>query len=200
MTAVETRGGRGGFTIVELLMVIAVLAALMGIVTTGAVAAVRSARDRRATAMRATLQAGLASYYAQNDKWPGELNNYAEKGSASGTDRTVLLSPTETDNVFTELVRESIKRGSSPYLDPSGLFAAMKSTGRKRYGNDFRDVLKKHRNNWQTTFKAFGYPDQNGAYFRRFWIEYNFETDQAVVMRDDEKRGLQKYKDLYKNE
>ena len=42
--------GRRGFTIVEMLMVVGVLAVLMGIVTTAATAAIRQARDRRTAA------------------------------------------------------------------------------------------------------------------------------------------------------
>jgi prepilin-type N-terminal cleavage/methylation domain-containing protein len=59
-----------GFTIVEVLVVIAVLAILMGIVTTAASSAIKQARDRRASAMKVTLQAGLATYYARENKWP----------------------------------------------------------------------------------------------------------------------------------
>ena len=45
-----------GFTIVELLMVVAILATLLGIITTAVFASIRQARDRRAEAMRQTLQ------------------------------------------------------------------------------------------------------------------------------------------------
>ena len=46
---------RRGFTIVEMLMVIAVLGILLGIVTTAASSAIRQARVKRAEAMRTVL-------------------------------------------------------------------------------------------------------------------------------------------------
>ena len=51
-----------GFTIIELLMVVAILAVLLGIVTTAATASIRQARERRTQAMKQTLQNGIAAY------------------------------------------------------------------------------------------------------------------------------------------
>ena len=50
-----------GFTIVELLMVIAILGVLLGIVTTAATASIRQSRERQAKAMQNTLQNGIAA-------------------------------------------------------------------------------------------------------------------------------------------
>ena len=60
-----------GFTIVELLMVVAILAVLLGIVTTAATASIRQARERRTQAVKQTLQNGIAAYRARKDEWPG---------------------------------------------------------------------------------------------------------------------------------
>ena len=57
---------RNGFTIVEMLMVIGVLAILTGIVTVAATSAIRQARVRRADALANILQNGIATFYAQN--------------------------------------------------------------------------------------------------------------------------------------
>ena len=46
------RARTAGFTIVEMLMVIGILAVLMGIVTTAASAAIRQARERRTEASK----------------------------------------------------------------------------------------------------------------------------------------------------
>ena len=54
-----------GFTIVELLMVIAILGVLLGIVTTAATASIRQSRERQAKAMQNTLQNGIAAYRAR---------------------------------------------------------------------------------------------------------------------------------------
>ncbi|MBR0313345.1 MAG: prepilin-type N-terminal cleavage/methylation domain-containing protein, partial [Oscillospiraceae bacterium] len=60
---------RNGFTIVEMLMVIGVLAVLTAIVTTAASSAVRQARTRRIEAMRMMVQTGIATYRAQRGHW-----------------------------------------------------------------------------------------------------------------------------------
>ena len=187
---------RNGFTMVELMMVVAVLALLLGIVTTGATAAMRNARAKRADAMRATLQAGLAAYYATNDEWPGVLKSYSENGIGTSA-RQKLLAPADTDTIFQKIVEASVKRGSPGYLDASGLFGGPRSSGRKQKGRDFRgaDVTG---SGWKTSFKVFGYPDRETSYLRRYWIEYNLDTDQATVLLDSTKRD--RYKNDYTNE
>ena len=64
------RARTAGFTIVEMLMVIGILAVLMGIVTTAASAAIRQARERRTEASKQIIQSGIASYLAQKNHWP----------------------------------------------------------------------------------------------------------------------------------
>ena len=79
---------RAGFTIVELMVVVAVIAVLMTIVTTASMHAIRASREQRREAMRVSLQASIATYQASNDTgdWPGALKNAADNG------RTVVLS------------------------------------------------------------------------------------------------------------
>ena len=57
-----------GFTIIELLMVVAIMATLLGIITTAVFSSLRQARDRRAEAMRQTIQNGIAAYRQIKDK------------------------------------------------------------------------------------------------------------------------------------
>ena len=78
---------RRGFTIVELLMVIAVLGVLTGIITTAASSAIRQARSRRAQAIKMVIQNGIATYRAQYNYWPpkgGRLNDWSDNGLKSG--------------------------------------------------------------------------------------------------------------------
>ena len=53
------RARTAGFTIVEMLMVIGILAVLMGIVTTAASAAIRQARERRTEASKQISRVSL---------------------------------------------------------------------------------------------------------------------------------------------
>ena len=140
-----------GFTIVELLMVIAILAVLLGIVTTAATASIRQSRERQAKAMQNTLQGGIAAYRARKGKWPSKLEDWAEKPPNKGT--LGYLSKGDYDKVMHTLLNASSGKSSkSRVMDPVGL--AVIPTG----GNsgkldclDFRTVTtknNKHANEW----------------------------------------------------
>ncbi len=189
-------GKRSGFTIVEMLVVVAILGVLVGIVTTAAGSAIRQTRVKRCAAMRTVLQAGLATYYAQKGEWPGKLKDLSEKGTAGGKLRVDYLSETEADKVFQQLVMESLK--GSPMLDVSGLFVAdvnavgSDSSRSKIHGRDFRVAIGKDKKvgNRSPAALAYGYATQKDGVFRRFIIKYNYETDSVTVMTQNEGRDV----------
>ena len=189
---------RNGFTIVEMLMVIAVLGILLGIVTTASSTAIRQARVKRAEAMRTVLQAGLATYYAQKGEWPGVLKNWCENGPANNKLHVDYLSDSEADSVFQKLVEESVKR--SQMLDVSGLFVAEASkangTNARTQGMDFRAAKQntKKRGKLSTSQLAFGYAEKSTGFFRRYIIKYNFDTDSVTVMTQNESDSSNDYK------
>ena len=195
---------KSGFTIVEMLMVIAVLGVLVGIVTAASGSAIRQARFKRTQAMMAVLQAGLNTYYAQERKWPGVLDKWCENGPQSTFGkkaRVDYLSDTEADAVFRELVTKSARE--SPMLDITGLFVARASavgSGRssaKVHGMDFRDARAKKGKRDRLSFQemAFGYAEKESGIFRRFIIRYNFDTDSIGVMTQNE--GQESANDYY---
>lgn len=183
---------RNGFTIVEMLVVVAILGVLVGIVTTASGSAIRQSRVKRTAAMRTVLQAGLATYYAQRGEWPGKLKTLSEKGTAGGNLRVEYLSETEADGVFQELVSESLK--SSPMLDVTGLFVAdvsavgSDSSRTKIHGRDFKVAVSKDskRGNRKPRQLAYGYATKDKAEFRRFIIKYNYEADSVTVLTQNE--------------
>ena len=183
---------RSGFTIVEMLVVVAILGILVGIVTTASGTAIRQARIKRAAAMRAVLQAGLATYYAQKGYWPGKLKSWCEKGTSGGKLRVDYLSETEADTVFQELVAESLS--GSPMLDVTGLFVAdvaivgSDSSKSKVRGRDFRVAVSKDKKagNRSPRQLAYGYATKKDGVFRRFVVKYNYETDSVTVMTQNE--------------
>ena len=191
------RGPRKGFTIVEMLMVIAVLGILLGIVTTASSTAIRQARVKRAAAMRTVLQAGLATYYAQKGEWPGQLKSWCENGPDRQNLRADYLTDKQADEVFQKLVDESVKR--SQMLDVSGLFVAEASkangSNSKAQGMDFRaaKLATKKRGKLSTNQLAFGYSEKKTGFFRRYIIKYNFETDSVTVMTQDESDSSDDY-------
>ena len=128
-----------GFTIVELLMVIAIIAVLLGIVTTAATASIRQARERRTRAMMLTLQNGIAAYRQLKDEWPGKLEDWAEQ-SHQGT--LGYLSNGDYDKVVQALLKVSAgKSAKNRVLDPVGLLV-MNATAKdgSASGLDYRAV------------------------------------------------------------
>jgi prepilin-type N-terminal cleavage/methylation domain-containing protein len=183
-----------GFTIVEMLVVIAVIAILAGIVTTVASNSVKNARDRRKDAMRSVLQSGLNVYYARNNTWPKALENVTDK-TPPNDESIVTISGENADSVFQELIKESFLEKGAPYLDPNGLFVAS-TTGANSlrskdgryvkgvYGQDFSQAIKKTGKgvrHLEINQMAFGYPDKRSGFFVRYKIKYNILTDSASV-------------------
>lgn len=173
-----------GFTIIELMMVIAIIAVLMGLVTTATVSAMRSSREKRAEAMRVALQAAIATYHAQDsdEKWPGAIEGMAKNGS------TGVLSASEAQSVFQIIVKKSAGAAgaSNPLIDPNGLFVAPSGVREgKGYGLSFRDALNggAHRQKIRVGQMVFGYQGKITGKFHPFSIVYNGEADVVSVSK-----------------
>jgi len=194
------------FTIIELLTVIAVIAVLMGIVTTAASSSIRSSRRNRARMLCQTVQVGISTYYAQNDKWPiSKLNNDPEARNveASGyrVDPAIYgLTMQETHEVVRKLVEET-KRGN-PLIDVSALFVSDKDGkyGERCWGKDFLQAAtirgmsaakssgSHDVNNGKRLSVAnmkFGYPEESNGYFRHFKMLYSIPGDDLTVTMQD---------------
>lgn len=184
-----------GFTIVELLMVIGIIAVLMGIVTTAASESMKASRSRRADALCTLVQSGLAVYYAQNDEWPVSLRNKGgsnQEGNANYSDENVyVLSASEVRQCVKALVDEA-KKGN-PIIDVSGLWVS-RSPGELRGSNvdrgavglDFMSAIrgtKQHPKQMKSGEMYFGYPDPETGAFLRFKMVYSITTDQLKVSK-----------------
>lgn len=201
-----------GFTIVELLMVLGIIAVLMGIVTTAASESIRSSRSQKADAVCKLVQAGMAAYYAQYDEWPGSVGSKIASGSLgtrsnkegpNGTtdpDKFVLEGP-EVRECVKALVDET--KNGNPVMDISGLFVS-RSDGELRggggdlpnkgasggtgsgYGMDFMLAIrgtKQSQKKMKTSEMYFGYPDPETGRFLRFKMVYSIPTDQFTVTK-----------------
>lgn len=176
-----------GFTIVEMLMVIAVLAVLVGIVTTAATSAVRQSRDRRKDAMRHVLQNGIGVYYQQRGEWPtSALESYAKNGSER---ELVLLTSDQSQSVFRTIVEASVKSGANPFVDVSGLFVAKAGFSERTYGRNFKEATQTtaHAKKIPIAQMAFGYAEKESGAFRPYWVVYNTRADSVEVITDSEK-------------
>lgn len=168
------------FTVIELMLVIAILGILITIVTTAASSAMKSAREKRRQAMALVLREGIAAYYARNGKWPGNIESKAVKGD----DHTFVGG--EADAVFRVVVKESTGR-KNPYLDPHALFVAPSGvTDNKAPGIAFAEARAKepppHRRRLNISEMSFGYQDPSSGRFRRFKIVYRATSDSVEVI------------------
>ncbi len=197
-----TRVSKRGFTIVEMLMVIGVLAILMGIVTTASSAAIRQARSRRTAAVKNVIQAGIATYRAQRDEWPGkQLEDLAGDGisgdQSSGVKsgrHVAFLSATQYDDMMYELAKVSVgQTGASPVMDVTGIYVARTAAANTPNGRgmEFREAIKKnkkHGSTYSLREMVFGYQTTDKGYFRRFIVQYNADSDNVTVMTYDDFR------------
>ena len=173
-----------GFTIIELLMVVAILATLLGIITTAVFASIRQARDRRTQAMRQTIQNGIAAYRQLKDKWPGDLEDLAKDPPANrGT--VITLSQGEYDSVVQDLLKVSVgKNVKNRVMDPVGLLIMGKSgTEGKSSGVEFRAAAQKngpYAKRMSTSEMTLVHQGGNGKAYR-YKIVYNTESDSVTV-------------------
>ena len=167
---------RKGFTIVEMLMVVTVVAVLLGIVTTAAMASMRAARQRNAQAMRAIVQGGIDAYHRQKDEWPGAIEKLAENGEGRA------LTASEYDDVMKELLKESTgSAGNNPVMDPTGLMVMrIGSPDNKTTGIDFRAALTGSKP-LSVDQMTVVYPASDTGRAHRFAIHYNEKSDSVTV-------------------
>ena len=183
---------RRGFTIIELVMVIAILGILLGIVTTAASNSIKQARKRKADACCKIVQAGLETYYSQHGYWPGGIEDKLEndtrqneEGSGGNNDPDVcVLDPQDLQKMMRDILLE-YKKGN-PCLDISGLFVSRCKNYPKSLGMDFMTAIhgtKKEKNGQRMSSSEmyFGYPESEHGYFRHFKVIYSRPTDQMKV-------------------
>ena len=132
-----------GFTIIELLTVIAILAVLLGIVTTAATASIRQSRARQAQAIKQTLQNGIAAFKVRQGEWPGKLEKWAEQVH-QGT--VGYLSRGDYDEAVQDVLKKSTgKNAKNRVLDPVGLTVIPVGVDDGKIGcMDFREVSTKN--------------------------------------------------------
>lgn len=198
------KNAKRGFTIVELLVVIAIIAILVGAITVGVNGMFYKSRLGRAKSMRTILQSGLETFYARSGEWPDPIKNLSEKSSLDKD--AILLSDSEADDCFRQIVRASVKKGANPVMDPSALFVTVAnsnegctdihknwedarrygivSTGDRRcsncmLGRDFTDSAKSGN---KIASMSFGYQGPNHGKFCRFRLYYYPKSDTVKVL------------------
>lgn len=190
-----------GFTIIELLVVLAIIGILLGIVTTAAASSIKQARARKADACCTIVKQALATFYAQEGRWPGSIGRSIEGGSVTGSGNNpdvYELQPSEIKSMMLDVINK-VKDGN-PMMDISGLFVS-RSSDRPRevrlqngsvtyrpakgaFGLDFWDAVKGRKKDspyrMTTGEMNFGYPYVDGG-FMPFRVLYSIPTDEMRV-------------------
>ena len=196
-----TKRAKRGFTIVEMLMVVAVLAVLMGIVSTAASSVIRKSRVRKNEALRSALQAGIATYCQQEGFWPPGKNGAIQKWADNGLDQKDrgtgigTLDDPDYDALVNYLVARCLNASGNKVMDVSGFTAVRRSATSTKDENGLPKCYGEEVKAWVAKLKAanargsapqigdmtFGYSSSDKGYFRRFVIKYNAETDNVTV-------------------
>ncbi len=182
-----------GFTLIELMAVVAIIGVLLGMVMSAAAGSMKLSRRNKAEAICKTVQQGIDTYREQKDEWPGGFqstssgtsNNDGVNGQ-SNADR-VHLTAAQVRNVVKDVVEETCLRGN-PMMDVSGLFVSNDpgESGGEGYGLDFMEAVhgtEEFPQKMSISEMYFGYPEENNGYFRRLKIVYSRPTDSMEVSK-----------------
>jgi len=152
---------RHGFTILELLIVVSIMALLATLATGAALKAIGNGRKKRIEATIAVLEAGLSNYRARENKWPFTLDNKPESDG--------YYWWREKNNAY---VFKDMLSSSTVYLDSSALLTAVQ--GRMTV----KQALEKG-----VSSVPIGYPDpDNPNTFKYFNVRYAPLTDTVKVL------------------
>ena len=190
---------RRGFTIVELLVVISIMAVVATLATGAVLKSVRQSRVKRIDMTQKSLETALMSYRSLNGEWPYKFNpstmdkpcNELKKTSAYArtvtfgkyshpahdkcTGREGRFEASDNHLLFKEVFAE-VKRGRA-LLDTSSILTSVKDGGRMTV----REALERNKGEIPVGYVN---PD-NQKDFRFFRVQYNFETDSITVGKDD---------------
>lgn len=176
---------RRGFTIVELMMVLGIIAILLGIVVSSVSGSIRRGREQRASALFTLAKQGMHTYYAtdRNGEWP-----WGRAESLSGQvldDGYIALSAAEVKKSFYNIIKRA-KEDHDPVMDISGLFVSSQTgePGTKGIGLDFTDAVKgtkSHPTKMKVGQLYYGYQRTDDGHFRRFVVKYSPALDSVIV-------------------
>ncbi len=166
---------RRGFTILELLIVVSIIAIIATLAIGAAIKSVKQARNRRVDTMARGLEIALANYRAQENTWPFSIDDFVQDQN----DRSrYWIHGKNNAKAFKKLYDGSGGQKKSAYLEASSYLVL---SGGSRVS--LRVAIDKGR-----TDAVFGYPlPDNTSRFCCYCLCYNPLTDTVKVVRQDTK-------------
>ncbi len=166
---------RRGFTIVELLVVISIMAVIATLATGAVLKSVRQSRRKRVDMTAKSLESAVMSYRSLNGEWPYKFDQPDPVGAGVKKDKSDFaevktFKDKENAKVFKKIFEE-VKNGRA-MLDTSSILTSV-SGGRMTV----REALERG-----VTDIPVGYanPDDQKV-FVFFKVVYNFQTDMVTV-------------------
>ncbi len=161
---------KGGFTLLELLVVIVVISILATIVIGGANYALRVAREKRVNLSCKTLQSAIHRYYTEYNEWPGDGRRPNSDGKVvySGEDNKKIFGALRADNT------EAPPRGNRDgivFIDATAFFT--------RDGDDEAQKLSETTDSQPLVFvsRSGRWTNRNGQFlYYKVTINYEFQT------------------------
>lgn len=185
------------FTLLELMVVLAIIGILLGLVVTVASNMIQTARSQKSDALCRVVQQGIETYRAQKAEWPGPLGDLV--GGKSPQDRRNTLGSGGTWDkdkfeLYAQEVRETIRTlvqeavdHNNPVMDISALYVSrFPGEGGNDFGMDFKEAIvgtKRSPKKMSVGEMYFGYPERSRGYFRRFRIIYSIPSDSVEVLK-----------------
>lgn len=180
---------RRGFTLLELMVVVSIIAILVSIVMTATAGALKYSRETRTSAICKCVKEGLEAYRFQKDEWPGSIQQGVDSQSNGGNNtelngqtinRNKYVAPA---NVVKEAIYEVVKESvtGNPLMDVSGLYVSRDSgePGHRIQGTSFMEAVRVR--HWRVGDMYYGYPESSTGYFRRLKIA--IAADSAEVTK-----------------
>ena len=189
---------RRGFTIVELMVSVGIIAILLTIVIVAAGGAQGKAREHRAVALQTALEQAIAAYYAELGEWPSAIETKANSGGTPNADKghSFVFTEDETDSVFREVVGKAFgnsKGSKAALVDVKALFVARTASLKENAsgwgcphcgrGCELSQMMAPGEDSASAINQlSFGYPCSDHGRFCRFWIKYNVPSDAVTVL------------------
>lgn len=171
---------RRGFTIIELMMVVGIIAVLITVSVSAINGSMKAARKQRAESLCTMVEQSIAAYYAQQGKWP------VEPGEPQNGQEYYQYEQKDVQEMIRIVIREI--KNNNPLIDVSGLFVAKEELYAKNpnntYGVDFLTAVhgsRQHPGTLKLSKMVFGYPNAGNGRFSPFKMTYYPASDKITV-------------------